>query len=537
MGVLLFVLSVLIPRPQFYADILAARTIAKTLYLRVLRATMKPGRPRAVGFPIRVSLVVLVVFFTVFGGQFRVGFLLSRLWATHPLAMPTYFTSMLVVDPSITGRDSIELKPDILEHDSVCTSPASANSPLESLPTTYPDILHKYAKFHEEGRACLDALAKGKPLPRVADPEFCQRPRVLVFLNQGRKSGLGDTGRGIMYAFLVAVATRRLFFIPGLADSTSHFPLSAALIPAVIDWRISPSAHKYIHDERYRNSAFIRTIRTRTDFRYKLSRTELYLKSEDGFIDDDARTPFHDLFEPFSVVHFFPRIPRGSLYPFTKLLLPKEFGIHSHLLESTDLDVLLTRMLFKPSVVVDYFAKNLAFPEDGNDYVSVHLRTGLDTGETIDRRFGDSGSHLERVAKLTFWCLRNVTTDEQRNVFVASDSMQLKKAMVNIAPQFNARIATSFEQAIHTSTILRSSQKHSSANLRQVEACKGYMNAVIDIVTLSKSSVLIAAPSTFADFAFNLGQFETFRMLPIKQIEQSESVTCRDNRLYGESRS
>lgn len=499
-------------------------------------AIMKPGRPRAVAFPTRVFLIIMVAFFVLFGGQFRVHFLLSRIWATDPLSMPTYFKSMLVVDPSFDGRESIELRPDILEQVSVCTSPVRAHTPLESLPPTYPSMLLKYAKFHEEGRACLDALAKGKPLPSVADPEFCRRPRVLVFLNQGRKSGLGDTGRGIMYAFLVAVATRRIFFIPGLADSTSHFPLSAAFMPSVIDWRISPSAHKYIHDQRYKNSAFVRVIKTKAEFKYKLSTSELYLSTEEGFINDDAHTPFHYLFEPFNVVHFFPRIPRGSLYPFANLLLPREFGIHSHLLESADLDVLLTRMLFKPSVVVDYFATRLAFPDDGNNYVSVHLRTGLDTGETVNRRFGDSASHLERIAKHTLWCVRNVTT-EQQNIFVASDSLQLKKAIVNIAPQFNAQIATSFEQAIHTSTILRSSQKHSSANLRQIEQCKGYMNAVIDIVTLSKSSILVAAPSTFADFAFNLGEFNTFRMLPIKQVDQSESVTCRDNRLHGERRS
>ena len=81
--------------------------------------------------------------------------------------------------------------------------------------------IEEYAAFHAHG---IESIRAGKPV------------QVLVYECHGsqRCGGLGNRLEGILSAFYVAVATRRVFVI----DSHEPFPLDETLEPSSINWNI-----------------------------------------------------------------------------------------------------------------------------------------------------------------------------------------------------------------------------------------------------------------------------------------------------------
>lgn len=476
--------------------------------------------------------LIVVVLLTLIGTHVQVRAAVTGVQLSiNSLSLPAYFDTMLQVDPSFDGALETDVEPSYFSNISsaqVCTHPLRLSHPLIQLPSYYPDILHKYARLHRQTLDCIRARADGRDLPHTDDPAFCARPKLLVYMNQGRRSGVGDTGRGMMISLLFAIATRRLLIIPGLADSTSYFPLTAVLVPAAIDWRVSSSIRQYCLSARYGNSHYLRLIKAPNgSLLYKSADSEFFHNPVFNLIDTESTAPFQTLIGDADVVHMFPRIPHNSLYDIARLLLTVEADDYSKLANAANLNVMLTRMLFKPSKVVQTTASSIIPSTLHHSYTSVHIRTGLDTGENITRRFGHSASYLHGIANATLACVRSLS--EQRHIFLASDSLALKREMIKTAADFDVQVLTSMERVIHTSTLVRLSQPNHDQQLHRLHQCKGLINAFVDVVTLSASNVLVAARSTFADLAYDLGNMSHYYFLSIGHSEDVASMACHDN--------
>lgn len=170
------------------------------------------------------------------------------------------------------------------------------------------------------------------------------------------------------------------------------------------------------------------------------------------------------------------------------------------------LDVQLTQMLFRPSLIVDQMTTERTFPRD-QPYVAVHIRTGVDTGESDMGRFDNiRGRSLETVVNV--WnCIFGVDGIAQNTtrLYIASDDTQLKQDFMEYGYRHNVTVRAVLSSTLHTSTA--ATALNNATNVQ----CNGFLDAAADIFALARGSSLIAARSTFADAAFQLGQMERYR--------------------------
>lgn len=103
---------------------------------------------------------------------------------------------------------------------------------LSAVPSDAPASVARYAEWHASARKCFEPTAT--PCKSL--------PPVLVYrCLPGRLcAGVGDRLRGIVATFLLSIATRRLFFIDWPPGHHSPFHLTAALLPASVDWTLPP---------------------------------------------------------------------------------------------------------------------------------------------------------------------------------------------------------------------------------------------------------------------------------------------------------
>lgn len=211
------------PPPTIPQPPMLHQSLCPTLRAASCKADMrrKPGSFLGIALLAGVTMVMLAML------KFQ-----RMVTRSTPLSLPSYRATFqtLNLPQSSTSRPTERQYPAPL-----CASPQTSHTPSTHLappPPAAPASVAQYAQWHASARACLAA------------PAGCAaRPPVLVYrCLPGRLcAGVGDRVRGIVGTFLLAMATRRAFFIDWNGGDHSPFNLTVALLPASIDWTLPPA--------------------------------------------------------------------------------------------------------------------------------------------------------------------------------------------------------------------------------------------------------------------------------------------------------
>lgn len=408
----------------------------------------------------------------------------------------------------------------------ICEEPLDP-PPISDVPPDYPELFKQYARYHHQARQCLESIACSK----------LQAPDVMIYYNVAIRGGLGDQIRAMMYVLFLAITSNRVFFIDNLNDSISQFQLSAAFVPNFIDWRISPAIRSYIStlstdSLRYINLELVRgTHYVVSDLeKAVIGKVPKNLKFDVNIADLNIT----QMVAPYKAAYVFARIRRVHMNTVAPLFFEKRHPSISRTLVDMDhslLDVQLTQMLFRPSFTVDQMTEERTFPHD-QPYVAVHIRTGVDTGESSMGRFDSiRGRSLETVANV--WnCIVGVDGIVQNvtRLYIASDDIQLKRDFMEFGHRHNVTVRAVLSPTLHTSTAV------SDPNFATDVQCNGFLDAAADIFALARGSSLVAAKSTFADAAFQLGKMENYLniflfVVPTDGDQTKQVAKCKDQML------
>ena len=128
--------------------------------------------------------------------------------------------------------------------------------------------------------------------------------------------------RGIRFVFLLAVPTKRLFFIDWPQRSQSPFPLTLVLLPVMLDWRYTA-----ITIYKVRKNPNITSIKA-IPFKKNPKRME-YVAGTEVYNISASEKNFETLWNEFNVVYFTNRISRSSIYYLsdnTSIHIPKQLN-------------------------------------------------------------------------------------------------------------------------------------------------------------------------------------------------------------------
>lgn len=374
-----------------------------------------------------------------------------------------------------------------------------------------PDTLARYAQWHRVQRAC------------IIDPSSCQQPfkspPVLVWRCPGRKvricAGIGDRVRGMQVAFIIAVITRRLFFIQW---PTEEFPLSHAVIPNVIDWRVPPTIAREAsswpmlnwfmcsHPQRRNGCQPPSYILPKEEF---LPNINLSLPTMNAFTDDIVGN-----LSVATDIILACRLRVSAIVAFlnNNFIAPTVPDLQDHLLPSLQLQRLLTTILFRPSAATAAVMSRTLTPGFSNPrgYIGAHARTGVAFGEP-EKRFNFYRRNMTAAVTHLLTCVQHVNKYPPTSVFLASDSVTFKREFAAQAKSLAVEVRFIDATAFHFGL-------HQSHKLLRREGRRARYNAFIDIFAdlfmLAGARQIVTTGSGFADLSFWLGNASQLIIAP-----------------------
>lgn len=348
-------------------------------------------------------------------------------------------------------------------------------------PHNKPLSLRRYIRWHRKARACLfDDSCHSMPLiliwrfmPEVGD--------------HNHDGSIGDRFRGINIALIWAILSERIFFIDMPAGRNNLFPLESALLPVSLDWRL-PSDFVDPPDILLLNW-LIPVNRELLPLPHKMF----------NFYEDDFS----------SAVQQYPVIATGITWNpslLFYLLIENKYAaaavpdMHPSMIEHNSLLRVIAKALFRPGEAVSNLAREVIF-SDGKPYMSVHARTGEDVGEGWHSRFAHVANASWEVATGLLDCAQAEDTLGTGRVFLASDSVTVKKAFASVAEQRGVEVAMVQESAVHVSE----ASAEMKERLRASEQCEGFLNVFVDLILLAGGESIIMTTSGFSRLAFLWG--------------------------------
>lgn len=365
---------------------------------------------------------------------------------------------------------------------SQCQQPRS-DLAVAQPPTEFPQILAEYATWHVTARQCL------------LSPSCEDKPNVLVWHFLERSGGLGDRIRGIRFSFILAVLTRRVFFISWKINPIAPFPLTAAMLPNLVDWRLPTSVSALA-------SSFSQTV---YNYSLKMSENNLVV-----FQVASGKPPVLHATIPLEVsnnaVHLFEKRPfvivsntfSRTLFPLCARLLVRAGDMSP--IDPNEADRLLTTMLFRPSQSVSQLVKERTrFPKN-IPFIGVHVRLGTDVYEGKSKRFSKLKVNETITAEHLFECALRVDTADTKQVFLASDSQRFKTLFEKMGRERGIHVQTVHRTAMHVGST-RGSMKENGMN----ERCEAFLDAFADVFALAGAHAMVTTGSSFSYTAYCLG--------------------------------
>lgn len=401
----------------------------------------------------------------------------------------------------------------------LCSKPNdSAFPPLQPPPEDALTVIKDYISFHRHGRHCL---ISGE----------CEAPPLLLYdsLRRHKTGGLGYRIATIQWAFLFAIATHRLFFLPWPESDTgsNSFDITTAFHPASIDWRppIEVLKETYrrndtagsdgVHGRRF--ACFATVKHHHESFYFKSIEGRKASKATRSIMYKLSESNFTKVFEPYYAIYVYAhdsrsRVTRLFSNPFYKHGVFKAFSNSETFIMS--LERSLTRVLFRPSQAVSDLVDQRVFLSPSEPFVSVHMRTGEDLNETNQDRMHHVMDSLSLYSDRMLDCAMEVHPAGKERIFLASDSMTFKQIFIERASLRGIMVKTQKERSsMHFKKL--AAVHESELELR----CMQFLDVFADIFALGKADALVARLSSFAMAGIALGEAKRAVQLylPLKQ--------------------
>lgn len=368
-----------------------------------------------------------------------------------------------------------------------------------------------YVSWHRQNRECIQKSS-------------CETKNIKALVWKCPKApkkcgGVGDRFRGIQFAFLLAVITKRIFFIQWPDDP---YPLLEALTPATFDWSFPPN----ISTDSWSFLPWFSCIRPRPCTEGILPSDEnLPLPDESGpdinLLTDDVPFRLKDYGHLFIGSRPRPQTVwnlinnRRSMKTIVGIRpIPKHF----------DVEKVLLKTIFKPSTHVKHYISRVV-PEEVRKigYIAIHVRTGLDVQEGKSSRFQNLNHDLASTAKLVLSCALITTNGTLKNIFLASDSSQFKSIFYHLAKNSNINVFYSSIDTMHLDYVKLGYYR----NMTNGELWTSFINVFVDFFTVSEGKVLITNGSGFSRMAFNFGHAAT--LVELSKTLKTSGCIARNN--------
>lgn len=370
--------------------------------------------------------------------------------------------------------------------------------------TTPSSILH-YVSWHIQNRKCFEMGS-------------CQTENVKALVWKCPKppkkcAGVGDRLRGIQFAFLLAVITKRMFFIQWPDDP---YPLLEALIPATFNWNLPTN----VSTQSWSILSWFTCIRPRPC-------TEGILPSDENLPPPNGEGPDINILSddiPLRLNDYGHMVITARPRPQTVWNLMNNSKSIKNIIDlnyisrQIDIQRSLLKLIFKPSGhVQNYMSKLIPDKVRTSGYVSIHARTGLDVQEGHSVRFINLNNDLANTANLMLTCALMMTNGTLKNVFLASDSAKFEKIFNHLARKKKVEVFYSPIPTMHVD-YAKLGYYH---NMTEYDRWTSFINVFVDFFGVSQGRALITNGSGFSRMAFNYGHASTLvelgRILDISQ--------------------
>lgn len=363
---------------------------------------------------------------------------------------------------------------------STCTAHTHTQFKMGIVPNSAPPVIHEYVRWHERSRTC------------ICDRECEMMPKVIVLRcnRWAACGGVGDRIRGANMAFLIAIASRRLFFIDFPAAKYNPFDFTTALWPATVDWRL-PKCNSF------RDVPHLDWYSKHPQHKVSLPNGQPLNLLDDNVVE--KLSPFPQLslssntMANLSIEMIRRMNRRGELLQ----LNPKKLKA-KHILR------LISHVLFRPSEEVMNRMKDY-LPEgfEKNGYAAVHIRIGEDVDEKNDARFRNMNNH-SKIASALLKCAMTFNGENNRRVFLASDSQSMKQVFYQVAQHHQIEVFSIGGKAMHIA--------HPLGTQSAKVMCENFINVFADLYFLGSAHSLVMSGSGFGRAAFYMGNASVLYM-------------------------
>lgn len=379
-----------------------------------------------------------------------------------------------------------------------------------------PPTIQEYVDWHARMYSCLSYK------------NCSEEPKILIwrcpFDLSNKCSGLGDRFRGIQFSVLLAILTKRVFFIewPG-----EPYPFTDVVQPSVINWKVPRGIN-------YKNWGVVAHYRW-PDLNWlscpseiKCSSFSTFQSKAFGVVTDATNMEKADLMGIFS------EIPNLSIYTTatgdsTNKLFNNNYLVESKqdIIPSTvgimNLYKVLLKILFRPSSGVWQKMKGYGLLRGiYSHYMAIHLRTGTDIGEQKLPRFR-SFPNEELLVKQLFECLDKFSDSESLHlpIFLASDSATFKKKFMKEGRKRSIPVISNFISPIHISKLGKRERAPGA------ESWKKFINLYVEFFGIANAVRIIGNRSGFSKMAYYTGNAKHYiRFTPSNISKTGDTWDC-----------
>lgn len=389
----------------------------------------------------------------------------------------------------------------------ICHGNRTDYIPLVPVERNFPIIIREYVSWHNVERACLENVT-------------CMSSRVVpVLVSRCHKHpfclGLGDRAQSVYFAFLFAIASKRVFLMKW---PDVPFDVTAGMIPASVDWRVPRT---------------ITDVSKWPELHWGPCSQGANCMQNGQF--DPERMPLPDtagtlnllkdnLQNRLSQYKYLSLVTRYNAFETGFLLQNENFnGAFQELNQWNNMiwdERHVLRTLFRPSHLTLSLMRNFDFGKSVR-YIGVHLRTGEETLEHAEDRFKNvANTSVEIIGEHVIRCADKILLNKPfRKLFLASDSARMKRHLPSLGSAWNIEVQSmGIDPVMHVDTY----RMHNFGN-ESSKDCKRFLGVFVDVFMLAGSDMIIALnKSYFSDLAKSLSSKSTwFTQLDNRDINEA----------------
>lgn len=389
------------------------------------------------------------------------------------------------------------------------TDSAKYSSVMDNNSDILPHTIQKYVRWHSEMYKCIEA------------GNCTSYPNVLLWRcldGQSTKcGGIGDRLRGIQFSFLLSIVTNRMFFI----DWPNYpFDFTQAIIPYLINWKLPPRMDfenwAVLTHSKWPDLTLVRFPTTiersngSTRFLNDINKYPRNIDMRKANITSLLAGTANLTISTSSTLQSIARVVHNNA------LMTPFLDIHPRIYGMNNLYRKLLQPLFRPSNLVSNGMREETFIGIHKEpYIAVHIRTGADVGESNHRRF-QSHPNDTVMAKNLLDCIQRINDDKKWAVFFASDSISLKREVLEKSKIRNIRVLTKTIPADHFG------RPRGPYKVSEYIRWVAFVNVYVEFFGIAGAERIIGNESGFSRMAYFVGNASDYiRFLPRGERKES----------------